>query len=155
MKKPVLLAVDDNPVNQKVVSVLGERYGYEVIVVKSGREALELVEGGAFHIDAILMDLNMPVMDGLETTRQIREFEKTKSRRIPIIGLSAHTSDSQSRECLAGGMDDYLSKPFDPAHFQKTLAHWTSGQGKTALRALPNKEAEEEKEKDQIESASA
>lgn len=143
MKKPVVLAVDDNPVNQKVVSVLAERYGYEVVVASSGREALEVLKKGETPFDAILMDLNMPVMDGLECTRQIREFEKGKSHNTPIIGLSAHTTESQRRECLAGGMDDYLSKPFDPVDFQNTLAHWTSVSTRHKLRVVTSKEDRE------------
>ncbi|MBX9948610.1 MAG: response regulator [Candidatus Obscuribacterales bacterium] len=143
MEKPVLLAVDDNPVNQKVVSVLAERYGYEVVVVRSGHEALEALKKRETPFDAILMDLNMPVMDGLECTRQIREFEKEKNHNTPIIGLSAHSSESQSRECLAGGMDDYLSKPFDTVHFQNTLAHWTTVSARHKLRVVTSKEDRE------------
>ncbi len=144
MNKPVLLVVDDNPVNQKVVSALAERYGYVVVVVKSGREALDVLESREEPFHAILMDLNMPIMNGLECTKLIRELETSKNWRTPIIGVSAHTSDSCSRLCLAGGMDDYLSKPFDSSHFQSTLAHWTSGTNRPALRVLPNAPDSEE-----------
>jgi CheY-like chemotaxis protein len=124
MEKPVLLVVEDNTVNQMVVRALTERYGYEMIAVKSGREALELLEKQERRFSAILMDVNMPIMNGIECTMAIRELEAEQEWRTPIIGLSAHTSESCRRQCLVAGMDDYLSKPFDPNVFRNTLSQW-------------------------------
>ncbi len=103
-----ILLAEDNLVNQKVALRMLERLGHHVTLANNGREALSAFEKQAF--DLILMDVQMPEMDGLEATRKVREMEPTGSR-VPIVALTAHAMDSHQEECLAAGMDSFLTKP--------------------------------------------
>jgi two-component system sensor histidine kinase/response regulator len=107
-----ILLVEDNVVNQRVASGLLTRRGHDVTVVPDGREALARLEGGAF--DLVLMDLQMPVMDGLAATVEIRRRERDTGRHVRIVAMTAHAMRSDRERCLAAGMDGYLSKPIDP-----------------------------------------
>jgi PAS domain S-box-containing protein len=110
-KKPqcrVLLA-EDNAVNQKLAVRLLEKQGHRVTVASDGRQALNAVEREEF--DIVLMDIQMPEMDGLEATAAIRARERTTGRHVPIIALTAHAMRGDRERCLSAGMDGYLSKP--------------------------------------------
>lgn len=126
MEKPAILVVEDNSVNQMVVKALADRFGFEVTPARSGYEAISLFQGRQVPFDAVLMDLNMPVMDGIECTKAIRQLETKLAVRTPIIGLSAHSSETCRKQCLAEGMDDYLEKPISPERFKTMLHRWTS-----------------------------
>ena len=104
-----VLLVEDNPTNQRVAQLYLERAGCEVVLAADGREALAALESRRF--DIVLMDVQMPVMDGLEATRRIRERES--GRRTPIIALTANAMKQQIDECKTNGMDDVLPKPID------------------------------------------
>jgi PAS domain S-box-containing protein len=108
----VLLA-EDNPVNRTVASRTLEKRGHWVRAVESGAEAVAAFEDGSF--DVILMDVQMPIMDGLEATALIRKKENAALGRVPIIALTAHAMKGDRERCLAAGMDDYLTKPFKAA----------------------------------------
>ena len=114
----LLLLVDDNPVNQKVGKALLERLGYRVDLAANGKEALHSWEQGRY--DAILMDCQMPEMDGYQATREIRRREDGE-RHIPIIAVTAHAMTGAEEECLAAGMDAYQSKPLDREKLAKCL----------------------------------
>ena len=105
-----ILLAEDNLVNQKVAQKLLEREGHSVVIANNGREAVEKYE--AEHFDLILMDVQMPEMDGFEATAEIRAQEQGTTRHIPIIALTAHAMKGYSEQCLAAGMDGYVSKPF-------------------------------------------
>ena len=107
-----VLLVEDNVVNQRVAIGLLKRRGHEVVAVDNGREALDALEKSAF--DVVLMDLQMPVMSGLDATTLIRERERTSGGHVPIIAMTAHAMAGDRERCLASGMDGYLSKPVDP-----------------------------------------
>jgi len=109
-KKLHILLAEDNLVNQKVAQKLLEREGHSVVIANNGREAAE--KYGAEHFDLILMDVQMPEMDGFEATAKIRAQEQGTARHIPIIALTAHAMKGYSEQCLAAGMDGYVSKPF-------------------------------------------
>jgi CheY-like chemotaxis protein len=98
-----------------------EKLGYRVDVAADGQAALSAWESGRYQL--ILMDCQMPVLDGYETTKKIRDNERP-GERIPIIALTAHAMKGADNECLAAGMDDYLAKPIDKEQLQKTLMRW-------------------------------
>ena len=105
-----ILLAEDNLVNQKVAKGLLEREGHAVVIANNGREAVEKYKAEPF--DLILMDVQMPEMDGFEATAKIRAEEQATERHIPIIALTAHAMKGYSEQCLAAGMDGYVSKPF-------------------------------------------
>lgn len=117
-----VLAADDNAVNKKLITRLLEKAGYVADAVDNGREAVEAVTRADY--DAVLMDCQMPVMDGFEATSVIRAAESGRSRRVPIIALTASAMASDRERCLAAGMDDYLTKPIKPTDLAEILARW-------------------------------
>ncbi|MHB8764033.1 MAG: MASE3 domain-containing protein [Deferrisomatales bacterium] len=119
-----ILLAEDNPVNQTLVEAILARRGWQVTTVADGPAALDAVVARAF--DLALMDVQMPGLDGLETTRRLRAWEREApgGRRLPVIGLTAHALREDRERCLAAGMDDYLAKPVDPDELCRTiLAH--------------------------------
>ncbi len=115
-----ILVVQDNTVNQRVVSALLRRRGHAVTLASNGAEAVELC--GASHFDVVLMDLHMPDMDGLEATRAIRARERTAANgRVRIIALTADAFAGDRDKCLQAGMDGYLSKPVDSNELFRTI----------------------------------
>jgi CheY-like chemotaxis protein len=107
----VLLA-EDNVVNQRLATRLMEKRGHTVVVVSTGRAALAALTQEPF--DLVLMDVQMPDMDGLEATAAIRRWEQGTDRHVPIIAMTAHTMQGDAERCRAAGMDGYVSKPMKP-----------------------------------------
>ncbi len=116
-----ILLVEDNPVNQMFTKRILEKADYQVTIAGNGYEALDLLPRA--HFDLILMDCQMPVMDGLEATRRIRALGDGYAH-LPIIGLTANAMDEDRERCLAAGMSDYLAKPFYPADLKEKLQQW-------------------------------
>jgi CheY-like chemotaxis protein len=114
----VLLA-EDNLVNQRLVVRLLEKRGHRVVVAGTGLEALQALEKGSF--DFVLMDVQMPEMDGIEATAVIREREKGGGLHQPVVALTAHAIKGDREKCMAGGMDGYLSKPIRPQELDQLL----------------------------------
>lgn len=104
-----ILLAEDNPVNQKLAMRVLEKMGHRVTVVSNGRMAIERVAKESYHV--VLMDVQMPVMDGLTATSRIREDEKETGLHVPIIAMTANAMQGDRKRCLAAGMDDYLPKP--------------------------------------------
>jgi CheY-like chemotaxis protein len=110
--KPLgILLVEDNLINQKVARRLLESHGYRVTVANNGREALNAIERMHWKVDAVLMDIQMPEMDGIAATKEIRRLESINGARLPIFALTAHAMKSNADQCLAAGMDVHLTKP--------------------------------------------
>jgi signal transduction histidine kinase/DNA-binding response OmpR family regulator/HPt (histidine-containing phosphotransfer) domain-containing protein len=137
-----VLLVEDNDFNQEVATELLERAGVAVTLARNGQEALDKVHGAPF--DAVLMDLQMPVMDGHEATRRIRGEAAFAS--LPIIAMTAHAMVQEKDRCLAEGMNDYVPKPVDPRVLYQVLASWIPGPpdvdgasavGRTGAPAVP------------------
>ena len=114
----VLLA-EDNPVNQLLATRLLEKRGHRVVVAANGREALAALENESY--DLVLMDIQMPEIDGIEATRAIREKERTNGNHQPVIALTAHAMKGDQERCLNAGMDGYLSKPIRPQELDEIL----------------------------------
>jgi len=106
-----VLLVEDNPVNQTLTMRLLKKRGHQATLAKDGREALAASEAGAF--DLVLMDIEMPEMDGFAATQAIREREKARGAHLPIVAMTAHAMQGFKERCLAAGMDDYVTKPID------------------------------------------
>ena len=121
-----VLLVEDNLVNQKVVLAILRKKGYQIDVSNDGREALAKLEG-SHPYDIVLMDVQMPVLDGLETTRIIRKNPRWDA--LPIVAMTAHAMNGDRERCLQAGMNSYVSKPVQPAHLisviEKLLQEWT------------------------------
>ncbi len=115
-----LLVAEDNEINQQVTRELLEKVGVTVIIASNGQEAVEF--SGKEHFDGILMDLQMPIMDGLTATKTIR-IEKA-AEALPIIAMTANAMAGDREKCLAVGMNDHISKPVDPDEMYATLAKW-------------------------------
>ena len=114
-----ILLAEDNPVNQKVATALLRRRGHRVEVVGNGRLAVD--RSGIEAFDLILIDLQMPEMDGWEATRQIRQRDGKRGVRVPILALTAHAMGQAQQACLAAGIDAVIVKPFDPAQFYEAI----------------------------------
>lgn len=121
-----ILLVEDSLINQKVAVSLLERDGHSVVVANEGMEALEIFDRELF--DLILMDIQMPVMDGFEAAEAIRARERESGRHTPIIAMTAHATKRDRERCLESGMDDYISKPVSREHLRKKLAKYASGE---------------------------
>jgi CheY-like chemotaxis protein len=115
----VVLVAEDNPINQKVLQHLIERRGHSVEVAASGRETLRLLDEREF--DLVLMDVQMPEMDGFETTREIRRRERQTGNHQTIVAMTAHSMSGDRERCLEAGMDDYLSKPVSIQQLERLL----------------------------------
>ncbi len=119
MKGLLLLLVEDNVLNQKLIFLNLTKFGFSIDVANNGLEAVEKVQEKRY--DLILMDLMMPVMDGFDATRAIRDLEDKNGLHTPIIGLTANTFDADREKCLGIGMDEYMAKPFDMEVFNSIL----------------------------------
>lgn len=129
-----VLVVDDNQVNQNVARLILERDGYAVDLVDDGMKAIAAAEAARF--DLILMDVQMPGMDGIEATRLIRTQEgQTGRQRTPIIAMTANAMVGMRESYLDAGMDDYLSKPYEPKALLQAAAHWAGIRDDVATQA--------------------
>lgn len=117
-----VLLVEDNAVNRTIATKLLEKRGHVVVAVENGALAVEITASEAF--DVVLMDIQMPVMDGLTATTKIREREHTTGRHVPIIAVTAHALDDDRRRCLAAGMDDFLPKPIRSSDLFEKVARF-------------------------------
>lgn len=120
--EPVLLVAEDDDVNQIVIRELAKRQSWKVVVAKNGQEAVSFYEKMDF--DAVLMDIQMPVLDGYGATKAIRAMEQDNRRRTPIIAITAYAHEEARRNCLASGMDDFMTKPLLSDAFSRTVRKW-------------------------------
>jgi CheY-like chemotaxis protein len=114
-----ILLAEDNLVNQRLAVGLLEKMGHQVTVAQNGREALDLLEERDF--DLVLMDVQMPEMDGFAATRELRKREEGRQRHIPVIAMTAHAMKGDRETCIAAGMDGYIAKPISRADLQQVI----------------------------------
>jgi hypothetical protein len=117
-----VLLVDDNEVNRRLAAIMLERAGHEVLPVTDGAQAVAAV--AAETVDLVLMDVQMPVMDGLEATRRIRALADPARARVPIVAVTAGVMQGDDARCLAAGMDGHIGKPFDRARLLSAVERW-------------------------------
>jgi two-component system sensor histidine kinase/response regulator len=118
----LVLVAEDYPINQQVAQLYLEQLGFSSHVVSNGMEAVQAAQTELYAV--ILMDCQMPEMDGYAATAAIREWERATGKHIPIIAMTAHAMGGDRERCLEAGMDDYLSKPVDPEMLRKILLQW-------------------------------
>lgn len=137
-----ILLAEDNPINQQLGILTLEAAGHQVTVANNGREAVDHYKEGQF--DFILMDVQMPELDGFQATAEIRALEEKSGTSIPIIALTAHAMKGDKERCLAAGMDGYVSKPLDPAKLMEVMLELApeSALNKAANTEQPAKEEE-------------
>jgi len=114
-----VLIAEDNIVNQRVAIYMMEKQGHHVSYVQNGEEVLDAMEKNIF--DLILMDVQMPLMDGLKATELIRKKERATGAHIPIVAMTAHAMKGDRERCLAAGMDDYVAKPLNAADLSQAI----------------------------------
>ena len=122
-KSVSVLLAEDNIINQKVTAGLLSAAGHQVSIANNGKEAVDAIQSRYF--DIILMDVQMPEMDGYTATAAIRELEKSRHlRRTPIVALTAHAMQGDQERCLDAGMDGYVSKPVQPADLLNAIEQY-------------------------------
>ena len=120
-----ILLVEDNPVNQLVAKGMLGKLGCDVLLATQGAQALEVLEQE--DVDMVLMDCNMPIMDGYEASRRIRQSGRWP--QLPIVALTANAMPEERERCRAAGMDDYLAKPFRREELLALIEHWVPVSG--------------------------
>ncbi|MBI2332340.1 MAG: response regulator, partial [Chloroflexi bacterium] len=128
-----ILLAEDNAINQKIAVAMLQKNGYSVDVVDNGQQALDQATSSRYN--AILMDVQMPDMDGFEATQRIREWETAHDRHIPIIAMTAHAMKGDREKCIDAGMDDYITKPIESRILYNVLERWL-----TSTTAEPEEE---------------
>ncbi len=123
MQKPAILVVEDHIIEQKLLFLLAQKYGYEVQIVSTSEEALSEIESGRLF-SLILMDWKLPGTDGLDCTKRIRELERERGYHTPIVAITGRAMEGDKKKCLVAGMDDYMSKPFTAEEFRQMICRW-------------------------------
>jgi signal transduction histidine kinase/CheY-like chemotaxis protein len=131
----IILVVEDSPVNRLVAVRVLERRGYHVHVVNDGREALQALSSQQY--DAVLMDCQMPDIDGYEATRELRRRERGSTQHTPVIAMTAHAMTGDRERCLAAGMDDYVTKPVRSQTLTDVLRRWIPAAAHADERVAP------------------
>lgn len=116
-----ILLVEDNLLNQKFAAAVVKKLGHQVVVAENGQIGLDLYLNE--HFDLVLMDIQMPVMNGIEATKAIRKIEKEAGddRHIPIIAITAYVMDHDRKNCLEAGMDEFMAKPYKPVQLEEKI----------------------------------
>ena len=140
-----ILLAEDDPINQQVAVNMLKRLGHSVAVASNGQKAVDHISTGTF--DLVLMDVQMPVMDGLEAVAKIRRREAVGGRRIPVIAMTANALIGDKERCIAAGMDDYLSKPIRVNALAEKIILWTRLPEEKTSAALPTDDPIAEKRK--------
>jgi PAS domain S-box-containing protein len=126
-KKPSLLLVEDNLVNQKLAKMILEKMGCTVDLAANGQIAVDKISADPSKFDLVLMDCQMPVLSGFDATREIRKREEGTTRHIPIVAMTANVMEGDEMQCRNLGMDDYVAKPIDRAHLRNVLGRFLGG----------------------------
>ena len=135
VRPELILVAEDHPINQEVALLLLRELGFEAHVAENGQQAVEIMKRTPYSL--IFMDCQMPEMDGFEATRSIRKLETRSGKHIPIIAMTAHAVEGSREQCLAAGMDDYISKPIDPEELKVILERWLPASQQAGASSVP------------------
>jgi CheY-like chemotaxis protein len=130
------LLAEDNAVNQRLISRLLEKLGHVVTIAADGQVALRLTAEQEF--DLVAMDMQMPIIDGVEATEAIRAREKQSGKHLPIVAMTASAFDEDRRRCEQAGMDGYVAKPLTAKMIETEIARVMAAQGKDEWRQVPS-----------------
>ena len=130
----LILLVEDNLVNQQVAKHILHKLGYTIHIANNGKEALDLLKSPIYGV--VLMDCQMPIMDGFEATNCIRKKEFNGKKRIPIIAMTANAMEGDREHCLESGMDDYISKPINKEILAEVLKKWFSNENEIKVAGV-------------------
>jgi len=133
-KRLSILVAEDVAINQFLIEAILERDGHEVTLAGNGEEAVEAWQNGAGKFDLIFMDVQMPVMDGFQAVRRIRELEALLGGHVPIVAMTAYAMEKDRARCSDAGMDDYVSKPFRAAEMSSAVDRWSGATSSTPSR---------------------
>ncbi|MGE0757163.1 MAG: response regulator [Pirellulaceae bacterium] len=125
LRKLRILIAEDTPANYRILEKVLTGRGHEVVVARNGKEALYCIFYG--HFDVVVMDVQMPLLDGFEVARAVRQQEQSHTEYTPIVALTVHEGDADRARCLEAGMDEYLSKPLDAGQLIHTVEHLANG----------------------------
>ena len=139
----LILLAEDNPANQKLATIQLKKLGYRVEAVQNGQQVVEAILKTNQKFAAILMDCQMPEVDGFSATRIIRKSELTTGKHLPIVAMTANAMQGDRETCLAVGMDDYISKPIRLDHLREILNRWTRGEDNNERIDIEGGESEE------------
>ena len=134
-----ILLAEDNVVNQKVVTSMLQKRGHQVVVDEDGKKAVTAFEGGVF--DLVLMDIQMPEMDGFEATAAIREAQKSNGTHTPVVAMTANAMQGNRERCLEAGMDGYIPKPVKARELLRGVEEAVESSGQTPINDLANQSA--------------
>ena len=137
-----VLVAEDNLVNQRLVVALLEKVGHKVVIANNGRQAIDNFKSQ--HFDLVLMDVQMPEVDGFEATYEIRKHQSERgNHRVPIVAVTAHASASDRKHCLSAGMDEYLAKPIRAVDLYKLIESITGHRSTITKASLSTSDASE------------
>jgi CheY-like chemotaxis protein len=125
MDKPIILVVEDNEIQRKVIKLLASEFGFEVVLCGSCSEAMDAYAVGGDIYSLILMDLRLPDIDGSTCTRNIRDIDNRTSKRIPVVAMTGYMGMDDKTKCGDMGFDDCLIKPFSSKEFRDMVLKWT------------------------------
>lgn len=134
---PVLLVVEAESVQRDIISALLEKYDYSAVFVETAAEALNAIKNGETYFDGILMDLQLPQSFETEAAKAIRQLERDKGRKTPLIAITSDASERERIDAYGVDADDCLNKPFDPEDLRRVLLRWTYNPARPNLRILP------------------
>lgn len=140
-KKLNILLAEDTPLNQRLVSKVIQKWGYSMEIANNGKEAIEMHMNN--HYDLILMDIQMPEIDGYNATKIIRALNIEEKKNVPIIALTAHASQSEAERCLSIGMNAYVTKPFNAEFLRNMILQLTSNKESVGHQVLATADSKE------------
>jgi CheY-like chemotaxis protein len=124
MEKPVILVVEDNEIQRKVINLLAHEYGYQAVLAGSCAEACDAFTVGGDIYKLVLMDFRLPDANGTECSLRIREMEKAENRKVPIVAMTGYVGINDRQRCVEAGFDDCLIKPFSSTEFRMMVEKW-------------------------------